>query len=464
MLFAERLIGVQHRHALGVVIGCHLREQKGRSDSVLIPDIVAEHVAIALLVRKDHFPFAAALQGVFLLGDKLEAREGVVAGRCVAFGHRSGHFRGDDGFQSDRVGGQLAGALHGVQHVIKQHHTGLVAGHDLVLAVLVSDHDAHPVAVRVGAQDKVHIIGPGQLHGQIETLRILRVRRLDGGKISVDDHLPGLTEEMLHPGPGQGLGNQLVAAAVEGGVNQLEAVRHGRNGLRIDGHGHNLFQEGFIGFLSHDSDHAGLDGLVVGHDLHAGEDIDLLQLPGDGVGVLRRQLGPILPVDLIAVVLLWIVAGGDVDARLTAVVAYGEAQLRSGAQRLEDAHLDSRGGADLSGGPGKLHTVEAAVHADGHALLPGFLSLCADDVGKALGGVAHHVEVHMVQPHGHGAAKAGGAELQRAIEPALNLLGIVLDGFQLGVLFGGQHITAQPFLIFLQIVHENHSSFSFMRG
>ena len=66
---------------------------------------------------------------------------------------------------------------------------------------------------------------------------------------------------------------------------------------------------------------------------------------GDGVGVLGRQLGAVGPVDLIAVVLLGVVAGGDVDARLTAVLPHGEAQLRRGPQGLEDAHMDAVGGA-----------------------------------------------------------------------------------------------------------------------
>ena len=169
--------------------------------------------------------------------------------------------------------------------------------------------------------------------------------------------------------------------------------------------------------------------------------------------MLGRQLGAVLPVDLVAVVLLGIVAGGDVNARLTAVVAHGEAQLRGGPQGIKNAYLDAGGGADLSGGPGELHAVETAVHADGDALLLGLLALGADDVGKALGGVADHIEVHVVQAHGHGAPQSGSAEFQGAVKPALNLLGIVLDGFQLGMLLGGQRIAGQPLLVFLLIIH-----------
>ena len=54
--------------------------------------------------------------------------------------------------------------------------------------------------------------------------------------------------------------------------------------------------------------------------------------------------------------------------------------------------------------------------------------------GKALGGPADDIDVHLVQTHLHRAAQTGGAELQRAVEPALDLLVVVRDGPQLGTL------------------------------
>ena len=194
-------------------------------------------------------------------------------------------------------------------------------------------------------------------------------------------------------------------------------------------------------------------GLLEVHALHAGEDVDLLQLGGDGVGVLGRQLGAVGPVDLIAVVLLGVVAGGDVDARLTAVVADGEAQLRRGAQGFKNADVDAVAGTDLGGGVGEQHVVVAAVHADGHALLFGGLALGGDDVGEALSGPADDVDVHLVQAHLHGAPQTGGAELQRTVEAVLDLLFVAGDALQLRVLGGGEGVAAEPALVFLFVVH-----------
>ena len=151
----------------------------------------------------------------------------------------------------------------------------------------------------------------------------------------------------------QGLRHQLPAAAVERGVDHLEGVGHLGHGLAVVDHGHDLFHKGAVRLLAHDLDETGLHRLLEVHALHAGEDVDLFQLGGDGVGVLGRQLGAVGPVDLIAVVLLGVVAGGDVDARLTAVVADGEAQLRRGPQGFKNADVDAVAGTDLGGGAGE---------------------------------------------------------------------------------------------------------------
>ena len=111
------------------------------------------------------------------------------------------------------------------------------------------------------------------------------------------------------------------------------------------------------------------------------------------VGGKLRAVGP---VDLVAVVLLGVVAGGDIDACLTAVFPDGEAQFRGGPQRVENADVDAVGGADLGGGLGELHRVIAAVHTDGHAPALALLALGSDDVGKALGGPANHMNVHVM--------------------------------------------------------------------
>ena len=240
---------------------------------------------------------------------------------------------------------------------------------------------------------------------------------------------------------------------MEGGVYQLEAVGYGMNGLGVSDHGHDLLQEGLIGLIADHFDQAGLYCLVVVHAADAGKDVDLLQLRGDGGGVVGRQLGAVFPVDLVAVVLLGVVAGGNVDACLAVVVAHGEAQLRRRPQGFKDPDVDAVAGAHLGGGPGKVHTVETAVHGDGDTAALGLFALGTDHVGKALGGVPDDIDVHLVQAHLHGATQSGGTKFQGAVEPAFDLLGVIADRFQLCLLVRGQHTAGEPFFIFLHIIH-----------
>ena len=165
------------------------------------------------------------------------------------------------------------------------------------------------------------------------------------------------------------------------------------------------------------------------------------------------QLGPVLPVDLVAVVLLGVVAGGDVDAGDAAVLPHGEGELRGGAQGVEDAHRDAVARHDAGGLPGELLGVVAAVEAHGHAPLGGVAALGQDDLGEGLGGVADDVDVHLVQSHAHGAPQAGGAELQGGEKAALDLLLIVGDAAQLLFLRLAEGRAVQPFLIHITIGH-----------
>ena len=119
--------------------------------------------------------------------------------------------------------------------------------------------------------------------------------------------------------------------------------------------------------------------------------------------------------------------------------------------------MDAVGGADLGGGPGKLHGVVAAVHAQGHAPALGLLPLGADDVGKALGGPADDMDVHLVQARLHGAPQTGGAKLQRPVEPFPDLLLVAADALQLRVLLRRQRRGGQPLLIFPHVVHQKIS-------
>ena len=136
--------------------------------------------------------------------------------------------------------------------------------------------------------------------------------------------------------------------------------------------------------------------------------------------MLGGQLGTVLPVDLVAVVLLGVVTGGDVDTGDAAVLPHREGQLRGGTQGLEQAHGDAVARHDTGGLPGKDVGVVAAVEADGHPPGGGLGPLLQDDLGKGLGGVADDMDIHPVQPHPHGAPQARGRGI-RNVRTGMNV-------------------------------------------
>ena len=116
---------------------------------------------------------------------------------------------------------------------------------------------------------------------------------LHGGEVAVDHHLLGLTDQVLDAQGPQCLRHQLVAAAVEGSVHQLEGVRHLGHGFLVVNHGSDVSHKLSVRLLPHGLNEAGLHRLVEVHAPDAIEDIDLFQSSGDGVGVVRGQLGPL---------------------------------------------------------------------------------------------------------------------------------------------------------------------------
>ena len=191
VLFKERVERVEERHALGVVPRGHFGEQQRGRDCVLVAHVVADHVAVALLVGEDDGVFARALKLIHLLGHELKARERVVAVEAVRLRHGARHLGRDDSLERGGIRGQLARALHRTDQIVEQQHARLVAGDRLELALLVAHHDTDAVAVGVGAEDEVDVVLLGEVNGEVEALGILGVRGHDGREIAVDDHLLG---------------------------------------------------------------------------------------------------------------------------------------------------------------------------------------------------------------------------------------------------------------------------------
>ena len=278
------------------------------------------------------------------------------------------------------------------------------------------DGDAQAVGVRVGGEDEVRAGLVGLLQGHLHGRGFLRVRGDDRREIAVADILLGNMDDVLEADAGEGLRHELDAAAVQRGVDDLE-VRVAGDGFRGQHEGQLVLQVALVDLGAHRLDV-----------------LDLCDLGDDVLVHGRGDLAAVAPEDLVAVILLGVVAGGDHDAGGRALEADGIAQFRGGAQGVEQVDVDAVVGEDVGGNLGEQAGVV---------------------VREALGGHAHGVLVHAVGAHAHDAAEAAGAELEVPVEGVFQADGVGFLQFLDFCLGLGVEVPFEPALDhFLVIFHD----------
>ena len=167
-------------------------------------------------------------------------------------------------------------------------------------------------------------------------------------------------------------------------------------------------------------------GHIVG-DHHGGETVFL----HDAVGKLqhlgsslRVQLAAVVAVCLVAVVLGWVMAGGDNDAGAAMQLTNGKGQGRGRHQFLEEISLDPVCSKDAGGHTGKQVALDAAVISDGNRWIFIFF---VDIIRHALGSQSNGVDVHAVGAYAKDAAQTGGAEFQHFYKAFFNLIVVSFD-------------------------------------
>ena len=362
------------------------------------------------------------------------------------------HLGRDDRRERGRVFRQRSLADVRRDDIVQQQHAHLVAGDGVVLPVRTAHHDADTVGVRIGAEDEVAADLLGEVDGQIEALRVFRVRALDGRERAVEHHLLLDGDDLRHAQPVQRLGHKVPACAVKRRVDDLEAVGHAADDVRVDRLTQDVCEEGLVRLRAHELHQSLTHRIVKVHALDVVEDVQPLHVLGNCGGVLRRQLRTVGPVDLVAVIFLRVVAGRDVQSGRRAVVLDGERQLRRRAQGVKNTHMDAVGRHDGRGLVRKALTVDAAVKADGDAARARTRALGLDDLRERLRGVTDDVDIHAAAAERHLTAQAGRAELERGEKAALDLFFIIADGIELFPLRIGERGTVEPTLVFFHVI------------
>ena len=249
----------------------------------------------------------------------------------------------------------------------------------------------------------------GERHRQVHRPGLLRVREGHGREVRIRLLLPGHDVRRVEAGRLEHLRHRGAAHSVQRGVDHREVARPvaGQPGDGVEVAVDDVLRQDLARVRAR----------------HVGQGADRGDLLGDlGVGG-RHDLAAVAEVDLVAVVLRRVVAGGDHHAGDAAELADRERQERCRQGPGEDQGAEAGAGHHLRGVAREHLGVVAGVVADHDRRSPGCAVL--DEVRREAGGGAGHDDaVHPVGSGPERAAQPGRPELERAGEPVGEVGGV----------------------------------------
>ena len=201
-----------------------------------------------------------------------------------------------------------------------------------------------------------------------------------------------------------------------GGVDEFEALAHLFDRLFRESQLGNLFIIALVHRFRDGLDEAAVrlfDGEIVG---------DLFDVSDDHVGRFGRHLRAVFAVDLVAVVLLGVVTGGNHDARDGAQPAHSVGEHGDGMHVVKDVGGDAVRREDARRRAREFLRFAAGIVGDDHAPLHGRRAQGFDVFRKTLRCAADGVHVHHVRAVADDAAHARGAEFEFRAEAVFDLL------------------------------------------
>ena len=447
-LLVQCLDSVQQRFTLlGIPGGC-LADEQSCVDGVLVADMRAGQVAIALLKAEDIAVSAAlGLQLADLLTDEFEAGQGAAQLDAVLFCNRRCHIGGNDGRYRHGVSRHRTLCKAGTADVVEDN-THLVTGDEPVAALTVGHGGAAAVTVRVGAQQQIGVDLVAQLQALLHSLADLGIRVRTGREVTIGLFLLGHNSHMGDAELLEQLVDTLKASAVQRGVDELERVnaRAVTDTLVIDS------LNKIVQTLVINHDYAAISQrLVIIDQPDAVKAVDLLNRCKDFFGSFQRDLAAVRAVDLVAVILGGVMAGGHADTRAAAEIPHRPRKRRGRLKAGVHIGCDAVGGQHTGRLAGKQLTVMAAVVGDVNLLRQ---VGCVQVVRQTLRCLADGIEIHAVGARTNNTAQTTGTEFQITIKTIGD--GLVIPGHADKLRLNGivQIRLGQPAVIqFLRVAH-----------
>ena len=409
---------IRKPNAPGGVVAEHFTDHIGSPHTVLIPDIGAGQVAIALFKAEDIALFLAlGFQQANLFADILEARQHIAGFQAIMGGDPLRQIHGDDGLDHHRLFRHFAVLCPLGADVVQQQNARLVAGKEHILPFFVFDRNAHPVAVRVGGQQQVRIVPLSVLKAQLHGLPNLRVGIGAGGEIAVRLRLLRHHRHIGVAHFGKGPQHRPSSRAVQGRIDDCRILVHFLT--EEDRLGFHILHEGGVGFLRYVGDPALFQVFLKGTGMHIPENIQFFNLRQHLSSRLGGDLAAVGTVNLVAVILAGVVGGGDHHARVRPQVPHGEGHRRHRHQPGPNGNLYPICRKYTGRHTGEHIAFDAAVIADANA---GLFPLLVEIIRQTLGGLCHRVDVHPVGSGADHTPQAAGSEGQVPVKRVLRLL------------------------------------------
>ena len=363
---------------------------------------------------------------------------------CHSLGKRGG-YQGHNSHRLLRHGALLDAAC---ADVVQKQHAHLVAGYQLVGTVRALHGNAHPVSIRVSGKHQVSITFLCQLQAGLQGCINLRIWVAAGGKVAVRVFLLRHNGNIGDADVLQHLGNRDQAGAVQRAVYQLQAAGLGKARTHLAGF--DCLVECLFAVIPYEADEAVLYALGKGNHFCTVQHINFLNFLIYNISSLVRHLAAVRAVCLVAVVLGRVVGGSHHDTGVAVVVPGGKGKGRYRHGSIIDAYLDAVGSQHPCGSLGEDVALETGVVADCHGL---GAALGLYPVGKALGSLGYHIDVHAVGTGSQHATEAGRTEFQGNREAVLDFLVVALNAPQLRAQVSISQVGCQPAFVFFVVHH-----------
>ena len=419
---------IQKPDAPGPVIGKHFGNHERTVNRVLVAHIGARQVPIALLKSHDIRVLTALLfQQPDLLANELEAGQDIDGPHAVMRGNPLRHINGDNGLHHDRILGHGPGRQAPLTDVIKEQHSGFIAGEKDIFPLCIPHGNPDTVTVRIGGHEEVCLFPPGIFHAQRHGLVDFRIRIRTGREMAIRLFLFRHHGDVGIARLTQGPQNRHQTGPVERGVDDGgTAVRRRivKNALLFD-----LGNKAGQHLIPDFPNPALPETFLKFHAADIIKGIDPVNFCQNGFGCLRGNLASIRSVDLIAIVFGRIVRGGHHDSGRTVQFTDGKGQARSGHQLRINPYLNAIGCKNTGSHLRKQVRLDPGIIADRNPAL--FRRKMGNDViGQSLRSFPDRVDIHPVRAGTNHPAQTACAEFQFPVKGILDQLRLSGHGSQ----------------------------------